>query len=315
MLDKNRNINGMDIEQQKYIGNTVAGLAGGTAVFAWLPNKLQKPVSKLNMRSCSNFTIREQHEIWDAAKKTLENMPIKDNVQFIDITERNWEPVADNIVEKRRVFLKNNKNPFIKLISKTWPNDARYKEMFRVYAEGKNACFMPATSQLLVNRDKMGSAAFHELGHAMNAKGIGEGRILAKIRGKAKNCVPLVFLISMLTPKDREDSKTKNPVYKTLLNFKKYAGLIAALCMLPMVAEEGLASIKGSKMAKKVLSPELCKRINKVNTRSFMSYTTGMILVGIGMALANYVKDKVTGPLPAKKKTNETPKNQELIAK
>ena len=296
-------------DREKYIGNTIAGLTGGAAAFVWCPRIVTRQYIKYLNRYGARFSTPEQHDIWNAAQKAFKNSPIKDSVQLIDYNKSNWKPIADKLIEKRKEFLKQNKNPFVKLRALTWPTDKELKERLYVYAQGKNACYMPATSQILTNKEKKANAVFHEMGHALNAKGLGLGKILAKTRAKGAQAVPFVFGISMLTPKDSEDNPTKNKYYKGLLTLKKHAGLIASACLLPLTLEEGLASIKGGKMAKEVLSPELYKKVNKSNIKAFIAYSISMIMVGAGTALANYIKDKVTGPLP--KKSN----NQELIEK
>ena len=87
--------------------------------------------------------------------------------------------------------------------------------------------------------------------------------------------------------------------------------------MLPIVAEEGLASINAAKLAKKHLNQELYKKMNKINFKAFSSYFFAMILTGIGTYVANYIKDGLTGGLKlkqaaqdnnAKEKTEDTRK-------
>ena len=284
-------------EKQKYIGNTTLGLAGGAAAYVCIPRFVTRQYVRYLERYGDRFSVPEQKDIWKAGQKAFKELPIKDSVELIDFNKSNWEPIADKFVEKRKQFLNKNKNPLVKLRALTWPTDEELKERIYVYAQGKNACYMPATSQILVNQEKKANTMFHEMGHAINAKGVGLGKILAKTRAKGAKTVPFVFGISMLTPKDNEDNPTKNKYYKGLLSLKKHAGLIASACLVPLVAEEGLASIKGGKLAKKVLSPELYKKVNKSNIKAFSAYSILMIMVGCGTALANYLKDKATGPL------------------
>lgn len=287
-------------EKEKYIGNTGIGLVGGVAAYAWCPNFVTNQYVRLCKKLGDRFSMEEQQEIWQSAKKVFAESPLKDKVELVDYNKSNWEPIADRIVKQRRVFLKNCKNPLTKLLSKTWPTDEEFKESFYVYAQGKNACYMPATSQILVNGEKRANAVFHEMGHAMNVKSSGFGNMLTKTRGKFTKLVPLIFGISMLTPKSNEDSPAKNKIYKRLLTFKKYSGLMVSACLIPLVAEEGIASIKAAKMAKNNLPKDLYKKMNKSNAMAFCAYTIMMIMAGLGTTFANYIKDKVTGPLPAK---------------
>ena len=63
--------------------------------------------------------------------------------------------------------------------------------------------------------------------------------------------------------------------------------------MIPTMIEEGLASVRGAKLAKKVLSPEMLK---KVKTANFRAWTTYFVSTSIAAGLAKaaiYVRDKV----------------------
>ena len=288
-------------EQQKYIGNTALGVTGGAAAYAWCPRFVNKQYAKLFNKYCDNFSSQEQKDIWQAAQKALADSSIKDKVTLIDYNTTNWEPIADEIVKKRREHINRIKGPISKLLSKLRLNDEEFKEHFYTIAQGKNACFVPSTSQVLVNKEKKANTAFHELGHALNANS-SENIVkkLARSRNKYLGLIPLIFGTSMLIPKDREDKPTQHPIYQALLFFKKISGLLVSACFLPIVTEEGLASLRGAELAKKLLSPELCSKVNKANGIAFGSYALAMILAGAATTFANYLKDKVTGPLPPK---------------
>ena len=66
--------------------------------------------------------------------------------------------------------------------------------------------------------------------------------------------------------------------------------------MLPTVVEEGLASINGAKLAKKVLNPQELKKLNITNAKAWSTYLLGATLVSICAQLAVKVKDRLVAP-------------------
>ena len=286
-------------ERQKYTLNTAAGLAGGTASYVWCPAVAGRIYGNYFAKQSSKFTSAEQDEYWNAAKIAYRQNPLLNNkVTVTDINLSNWARISTDLAQKRKQQGCDKKGIFRRKIS-----DEEFKESLRVYARGRNACYYPCFSQVLVNKEKKANAVFHELGHAINSKGSGFKNLLANTRGKAVKLMPFVFGISMLTPKNREENPENNNIYKALLLFKKYSGLILSACMLPMVMEEGMASINAKKLGKEVLSPELYKKMNNMNLKAFCSYFLLMVFAGAGLTFANYVKDKITGPMPEKTKT------------
>ena len=295
-------------ERQKYTLNTAAGIAGGTAAFVWCPAVVNRIYGNYFLKQASKFTKAEQDEYWSSAQRAYSKNPLLNNkVTVTDINESNWDTVSSDLVRKRKALGCKTRGLFGRNIS-----DEEFKERLRIYARGRNACYYPCFSQVLVNKEKKANTVFHELGHAINSKGTGFKHFLANTRRKSVKLMPFVFGISMLTPKKREDEQPINPAYKYLLMFKKYSGLILSACMLPLVAEEGVASLNAKKLGKDVLSPELYKKMNNMNLKAFCSYFLAMVLAGAGLTLANYIKDKVTGPMPPKEqKTEDTPKTDE----
>ena len=71
------------------------------------------------------------------------------------------------------------------------------------------------------------------------------------------------------------------------------AGKLSFLAMVPMLLEEGLASIKGGKLAKQVLSPELAKKVSKTNKLAWCTYLCAAAAAGVGSFLAVKIKDVV----------------------
>lgn len=205
--------------------------------------------------------------------------------------------------------VKQNKmiNKIAKLLTKSEMDESSmYKmasdQMLSQIKGGYNACYLPKANKVIIPDKHLQTSVFHELGHAMNANGSALTKALQKCRPLAKYVPIAVLAISLLnkTPKN-EDNKKKNEsqnIFKKVANgIKNHAGLISGLAMAPMVLEEGLASLRGQKLAKSLvkdgkLSKELFKRIKLTNLGGFASYTLVLIATAIACEVAIKVKDK-----------------------
>ena len=190
-------------------------------------------------------------------------------------------------------------------------------------AAGKNAAFDFAANEVLCG-NKMPLAQFHELGHAMNFHKLGGfmgkfGNILQNLRldlfparmkelgaGITKK-FPIaaaalaltgaaISYIALFKNKKATDEKPVGFWDKTTTFIKNNAGKLTFATMLPMVLEEGLASLQGQKLAKKLLSPELFKKVIKSNAIGFSTYLLAAVGAGVAMRLAVKVRDKIAQP-------------------
>ena len=80
---------------------------------------------------------------------------------------------------------------------------------------------------------------------------------------------------------------------------------------VPLLAEEGLASIRGVKHAAKHLSPDKVSKLAMNYTKAWGTYaaTAGLIAGGValGVALAQGIKNKCTG-----QKTEQAPQDSKV---
>ena len=161
--------------------------------------------------------------------------------------------------------------------------------MARMLEQGRNAIFLPKTNEVAVNIEKLGTAAFHEMGHAVNYnfskfwKGMQKLRIPCGIAGG------LFGTVALLKRKKVEGEEPKGFFDKTTTFIKNNVGTLTLAAFAPIVAEELMATYRGNKMAKKVLSPELFQKVKASNRFGAMTY----IAAGVGAALAAVVGSKV----------------------
>ena len=206
-------------------------------------------------------------------------------------------------------------NPFLKQMTKEWSNNHIYEDSFlkavklsgldkkglKIIDErlphtdigkGLNACFIPKTKQIKLNMEKASISGFHELGHAMNNMKGGFGKILQKLRGPGMAIAGLMGSIALFSRNKPEDAE-KNVMDVVQDN----CGKIAFVAMLPTVAEESLASIRGIKMAKKAgLGEAAVKNLKKFYGKALLSYAGYAALAGFATYVTSKIMDKFTRP-------------------
>ncbi len=161
--------------------------------------------------------------------------------------------------------------------------------MARMLEQGRNAIFWPKTNEIAVNIEKLGTATFHEMGHAVNHNFSKFWKGMQKLRVPCGIAGGLFGTVALLKRKKVEGEEPKGFFDKTTTLIKNNVGKLTLAAFAPIVAEELMATYRGNKMAKKVLSPELFKKVQKTNRFGAMTY----IAAGVGAALAAVVGSKV----------------------
>ena len=96
--------------------------------------------------------------------------------------------------------------------------------------------------------------------------------------------------------KKAEGEQPKGFWDKTTTFIKNNAGKLTFATTLPMIFEEAIASFKGESFAKKLLSPELFKKVKLQNRTGLLSYIALGIFSGISAMLAVKVRDRIAQP-------------------
>ena len=292
-------------EKSVYYANSAIGIAGGYSAYRFLPKYVNKPYIKFFLKKCKSITPSEHIEYCNKAKTAYENSDkYNTNVKIINIDKSNWKSVADNVIASQKKFIEESKNnPIAYIVKKLLcPKENSLRNHIKVVAKGENACYIPLTSQVLINSEKMGITTFHELGHSINHNSKGFRQVLGLGRCISALAIPFILGVGLLTPKREEGDEYKNPFGKTATFIKEHSGILASLSMLPVIAEEGVADINGAKLAKTVLDKNMYKKLNKHNAIAFNSYIIGAAVLGLCTALAVYIKDRISGTAPVKNK-------------
>lgn len=161
---------------------------------------------------------------------------------------------------------------------------------------GQNAGYNPDTNAVYINMKKMGTSAFHEMGHAINFnsskfwKGMQVARLPLMILGG------LIPTIALCKRKKVEGEEPKNVFDKVTTFIKENVGKLTTLTFVPIIAEELKATARGNKLAKQVLTPDLAKAVVKTNRYGALTYVLSAVGAGVAAYAANKVKDAIAKP-------------------
>jgi len=279
-------------QEQKYknpsVGAIIGGVVAGSTVqsLTSFPQHLISPHIMKKMRQISNsLSADEFTQVKKAVADTIKTSGLEaKGVSIIKST-------AENADEINKIMGKEVNKGIFKFLPK------KVKEyigglLSSQMAAGKNACYTFASKKIVMPEKELGLAIFHEAGHAMNANLSKFGKILQKCRPMVLLTLPIT-MIALFKTKKAPGEEPKNGIDKTTTFIKNNAGKLAFATFLPMLLEEGLATLKGNKFAKQLLSPELAKKVAKTNALGFSTYLLMATLSGFGIYLGTKVKDSI----------------------
>lgn len=168
----------------------------------------------------------------------------------------------------------------------------KIKSASQDFAAGMNACYVPASREILINTDKIAVAGFHEVGHAMNHLTGKVGKVLQRLRGPGYALAGLMGTVALFSrPKPKDAPKTSGDF------IKDNCGKIAFLGWMPTVIEEAMASYKGVKLARKTgLAEPAIKNMKKLLAKAWLTYAGRAAATGLAVGAASMIMDKFTRP-------------------
>ena len=174
---------------------------------------------------------------------------------------------ADNKLEAEICFIDNtNKNALKKLFP------GLSKELDTV-ANGANA-FYTNTGNFAVAPKSKPSLILHELGHAINFEKSKVFKGLQKLRVAGMYAPTALVFLNNISGKQKDGKESF---------IERHAGLIGFCSFLPTIIEEGAASYRGIKAAKKVLPNVKLGALKKNYFFAWMTY----VLAGVGVGIAS----------------------------
>ena len=268
-------------------GVTVGGLVGnGIVANAIKTPTIQTCMSKIKDIG-NSLTDAEFKSIQDGAKEALKIAGLdKKGVTMLSAAPENTEIIKKAL---EREFNGNIITRFLpKSIKEILVNNTK-----ATVASGNNAfCLFKDKKIILPTGKGMSWAVFHEMGHAMNSNLSTIGKTLQKCRPLAILTVPIT-LIALFKNKKPNGVKPEGAVDKTTTFVKNNAGKLTFAAFLPILIEEGMASIKGNKLASKLLSPELAKKVARGNKIAYLTYLGTAVATAVGIFTASKIRDAI----------------------
>ena len=277
---QNNNSTDISKSEKKKNKGTFKAIAAGSAVSAALT-----PLNSLALKGMQKIP------------KTLS----KEQIQMIN-------DAADKIIETSGLAAKGVKIDNVSgVINFSMFPDSVYAQINPYFAisEGKNAGFLTKNTKniltgeivhnkntILVNKEKLPNAVFHEIGHAFNKNSSKIWKVVQKMRIPAMMIAAGLMLFSAFTKKaENEDGQELTKAQKTKNFVRKNSGILAFTAMLPVVGEEIMASVRGCKWANANLPKELAKKIKTTNIFGGITYILAAAGIGLAAHFATKVKD------------------------
>jgi hypothetical protein len=233
-----------------------------------------------------NIPEAEIKTLKEAANKIIKDSGLKTkgvNIKWAKPFKKpqNWIEIIKADINDPIAAVKNGRNAFF--INKDG-----------VLPSGKYGLVPVKKNTILMPENKITFAVFHELGHAMNANLSKAGKTLQQLRPLAMFSPIIIALYGAFSRKSKPDENgnltTKQKINNAIRN---NAGKLAVACTIPMLIEEGMATKKGLDFAKKLLSPDLYKKVTKGSKIAFLSYISNTVFAGLGAWVAVKVKNNI----------------------
>ena len=279
-------------QEQRYkkptAGQVIAGCLAGSTVknVVALPHQIISPKIMHKMVAISNSLKPDEFaKVGEAIEQSISSSGLKE--KGIQIVKAGLENETEIVEIMGREYNKGIFKFMPKAIKSFLADNGS-----AAVINGKNAFYAPASKKVVIPQKGLELATFHEIGHALNANMSKFGKILQKSRGLQLLSIPIA-LIALFKTKKAEGEEPKNGLDKATTFVKNNAGKLTFATFIPMLAEEGLATIKGNNIAKKLLSPELAKKVAKSNALGFSTYLMLATLSSLGIYLGVKVKDAI----------------------
>ena len=313
------------------VGGSLGGVALGAAVHHLGMAPFVLPLSKAMINS-SNLPKEQGDACRTAIKQMLNDSGLKDKgvrIKFLHPIKRTAKSSVKSEEKFLRTFFENNSinstregyNAFfyrkdLKLPKITLSEYLKFAESgdFQLLKQKmKETGVLVKGNSVILSKEKFPTAGFHELGHAMNWNFSALGRTLQKCNSVSMFAPILLGVYGALSKesKPKYDGQELNGKQKANNFLRNNAGKLAFLASVPMLLEEGMATAKGNSFAKKLLSPEVAKKVFKTNAFAYGTYIMTATFAALGARAAVKAKDNAIN----KKETKAKLKQQVELAK
>ena len=266
-----------------------------------------------SMRETNKLSAEDLSKVHSALNKTMKDSGLLNKgVELIKIKDINPEKLSlkkvINYLTSSKVYDENKRAAAIleNVYKEHLSKDLKYKALnvkqrgkiaktlseryILMLQKGMNAFYLGKANKILIPETKLALSGFHEAGHAMNRNFSKIGKALQNNK-KIKLLAPIFLLIGAFGKNKKDkDNKTKN---KTVTFIRNNAGKLTFATFLPILIEEGMATVKGNRMAKEALDKNLAAKVSKTNRVAYMSYLLTAVIATISTFTAVKVKDRI----------------------
>ena len=232
-------------------------------------------------QSCDNKTLRAA--INDAF---INSNLFKNGVELLDVNEK-----AAN-KELREALL----NSLPKFLREKGPAEYIINILENIFKNGNNAAYLPKAKKIVVNIDKLGASAFHEMGHAINHNQSKIWKVIQGMRAPSMIAGGVFALTALFKRKKIEGEQPVNTFDKVTTFVKDNVGKLVLASFVPIVSEELMATYRGNKMAKKLLPSELFAKVKKTNRLGAVTYISTALLTAFAAFSASKIRDGIAKP-------------------
>ena len=273
---------GKKYEKPNALQNVVGIFVANTASRI-VASSVSKIPPKHLLQITDSITQQEKEYFTSVADKLFKKSGLAEKgVKIINAIEQNRKEIND--IWKQTFKIDITKFP-------------QLNKFFEQIFAGRNAVFNKHTKTILINKEKLGIALPHEIGHALNSTGKGIGKILSTTRSGTA-ILSLLITTIVLCKRKKVEGEQPNGFFDKITTFiKNHCGKLAVFCAVPHVTEEALASKKGVDLIKTLNIPE--SHLHKLKTLNKVALTTHIAtaVAGVlGIVTLSKVKDFITKP-------------------
>lgn len=283
-----------------FIASFIAATGSGASI--WGAEKALEIYKKPMLKELVNMAKENNHLF----KEPVMSAAAKEGIKYADLKSPFDLILDDDALE----FMSKQNNSFIgridnklkKVKNKIIPlkirgmMDKKFDKKINTMCNGENACSL--AGKIYVNFDNISVASFHEMGHAKNFKENGLGKLLQKLRhpwikkGMFATALAAAIVIPSKSEEAREEIKLNgNMAEKGAMFLKDNCVGIATLSYVPILAEEGLATAKGNKIAAKYLDQVKLDMVKKFNRKAWLSYLAAATVGTLGVYAADKIRN------------------------
>lgn len=272
-------------------GAVVAGSAVQSAA-SKSSNFITKPIikeMKKTSQSCDNKTLRAAINDAFTNSKLIQN-----GVELLDVKL----PKDNSNLSANKKLHEAISNSLPKFFRNTRYGDIAVEVIKDMIETGNNAAYFVKPKKIGINIDKLGTSAFHEIGHAINHNQSKVWKLIQGMRLPSMLALGVFSLTALFKRKKMEGEQPVNTFDKVTTFIKDNVGKLVLASFVPIVSEELMATSRGNRMAKKLLPSELFAKVKKTNRLGAATYICSALLTAFAAFAASKTRDAIAKPKP-----------------